>query len=145
MGLGFLAPLFAAGLVAIAVPILVHLVHKERKEAIAFPSLMFVQRTPYQHSSRQRIRDWLLFAARCLLVALAVGAFMRPVFERPMSATSSAAGTEIVVLLDRSLSMRYGDRWPAAQRVVRDRIGRVGVQDRMTIVPFDLQIGRAHV
>ena len=44
MQLAFLAPLFAAALAAIVVPLLVHLVHKERKEAMSFPSLMFVKR-----------------------------------------------------------------------------------------------------
>ena len=56
--MSFLAPLFAVGLAALAIPILVHLVHKERKETTPFPSLMFLLRTPYQHSRRQRIRDW---------------------------------------------------------------------------------------
>lgn len=138
MRFSFLAPLFAGALAAIVVPLLVHLVHKERKEAIRFPSLMFVQRTPYQHSSRQRIRDWLLFAARCLVIALLAAAFMRPVLARTAEASAaSGGGTEVVVLLDRSLSMRHGERWAAAQRAVRERIGSLGNDDRLTVVPFD--------
>lgn len=140
MQFSFLAPLFAAALAAIAIPILVHLVHKERKDAIAFPSLMFLQRTPYQHASRQRIRDWLLFAARCLVIALLAAAFMRPVLARTAEAAATTnGGTEVVVLLDRSLSMRYGERWSAAQQAVRARIASVGRGDRLTIVPFDVR------
>ncbi|MFP5353856.1 MAG: BatA domain-containing protein [Gemmatimonadota bacterium] len=138
MRIAFLAPLFAGALAAIVVPLLVHLVHKERKEAIRFPSLMFVQRTPYQHSSRQRIRDWLLFAARCLVIALLAAAFMRPVLARTAEASAeSGGGTEVVVMLDRSLSMRHGERWAMAQRAVRERIGALGNDDRLTLVPFD--------
>ena len=140
MQLAFLAPLFAAALAAIVVPLLVHLVHKERKEAISFPSLMFVKRMTYQHASRQRIRDWLLFAARCLIVALLVAAFMRPVVSRTARhASPQAGGTEIGVLLDRSLSMRYAGRWPAAQAAVRARMSAVRRNDRLTLVPFDLR------
>lgn len=140
MQFSFLAPLFAAALAAIAVPLLVHLVHKERKESIAFPSLMFVQRAPYQHASRQRIRDWLLFALRCLAIALLAAAFMRPVVARSAQAAApGATGTEVVVLLDRSLSMRYGQRWGAAQDAVRARIASLGRGDRLTLVPFDLR------
>ncbi|MEO6447258.1 MAG: BatA domain-containing protein, partial [Gemmatimonadaceae bacterium] len=132
MGLSFLAPLFAAALVAIGVPLLVHLVHKERRESVAFPSLMFLGRTPYQHSNRQRIRDWLLFAARCLLIALAAAAFMRPVVVGAAAEGVRERGaTEVVVLLDRSLSMSYGDRWATSQRLVRDRIARVSPGDRL--------------
>ncbi|MFN8667719.1 MAG: BatA and WFA domain-containing protein [Gemmatimonadaceae bacterium] len=140
MQLSFLAPLFAAALAAIGIPILVHLVHKERKDAVAFPSLMFLQRTPYQHASRQRIRDWLLFAARCLIIALLAAAFMRPVFARTAQSAPNAGGeTEVVVLLDRSLSMRYGTRWRSAQDAVRKRIASLGRGDQLTLVPFDVR------
>ena len=44
----FLSPFFFLGLAAIAVPVLVHLIQRERKRVIEFPSLMFVQRIPYQ-------------------------------------------------------------------------------------------------
>ena len=64
--MAFLAPLFLAGLVALAVPIFVHLTHKERKDVVVFPSLMFLTKIPYQAVRRQRIRNWLLFALRCL-------------------------------------------------------------------------------
>ena len=88
--MSFLAPLFAVGLAALAIPILVHLVHKERKETTLFPSLMFLLRTPYQHSRRQRIRDWLLFATRVMVFILLVAAFARPVFDRPPDAVAAA-------------------------------------------------------
>ncbi|ODT03350.1 MAG: hypothetical protein ABS52_09045 [Gemmatimonadetes bacterium SCN 70-22] len=140
MRFSFLAPLFAGALAAIVVPLLVHLVHRERKEAVSFPSLMFVQRTPYQHASRQRIRDWLLFAARCLIIALLAAAFMRPVLARTAAASPGGrGGTEVVVLLDRSMSMRHGERWTSAQRAVRDRFGSLGKGDRLTLVPFDVR------
>ena len=140
MQFSFLAPIFAGVLAAIGVPLLVHLVHKERKESIAFPSLMFVQRSPYQYSSRQRIRDWLLFLARCLIIALLAAAFMRPVLARARTpGAAETGGTEVVVLLDRSLSMRYGARWATAQDAVRKRIAALGRDDRLTLVPFDLR------
>ena len=39
----FLAPLFFVGLAAIAIPILVHLIQRERKDIVEFPSLMFIR------------------------------------------------------------------------------------------------------
>ena len=133
-----LAPFFLAGLGALLVPLLVHLVHKERKDTQAFPSFMFLKRTPYPFSARQRIRDWWLFALRSLLIALAAFAFARPVFARRAAATSALdQGQEVVVLLDRSFSMRYGDRWAAAKREVNAVIGKLSARDRMTLVAFD--------
>jgi hypothetical protein len=138
MGLSFLTPLFLAGLAALAVPVLVHLVHKERKEATPFPSLMFLRRTPYQHSRRQRIRDWLLFALRALAFLVLVAAFARPVFSRPAAATPEQVnGREVVILLDQSFSMRYPDRWSKALDAARKAVDGVGASDRATIVLFD--------
>lgn len=138
MGLGFLTPLFALGALAVAIPILVHLVHKERKETTPFPSLMFLLRTPYQHSRRQRIRDWLLFALRALAIVLLALAFTRPVLQRAVAATPDEGGSrELVVLLDQSFSMRVGDRWSRAQASARSAIEGLGSADQATVILFD--------
>ena len=62
--MSFLAPAFFLGLGAIAIPILVHLIQREKKRVVEFPSLMFVQRIPYQSVRRRRIRHWFLLVWR---------------------------------------------------------------------------------
>ncbi len=42
----FLAPLFFAALAGLAIPVLLHLTQREKKQIIRFPSLMFVRRIP---------------------------------------------------------------------------------------------------
>ncbi|MBS1240723.1 MAG: hypothetical protein H6R40_150, partial [Gemmatimonadetes bacterium] len=37
MGLGLLAPLFLAGLVLLAVPVWIHLRHRQQREPVRFP------------------------------------------------------------------------------------------------------------
>ena len=46
--MSFLTPLFLLGLVGLAVPVIIHLIQRERKNVVQFPSLMFLQRIPYQ-------------------------------------------------------------------------------------------------
>lgn len=136
--LALLAPIFMAAAGAVLIPLLVHLVHKEKKEALAFPSLMFVRKTPYPFSSRQRIRDWLLFLARCAVITLVAFAFARPVFaRRPAAAVAGEGGYEVVVLLDRSFSMQYSTRWTRAQEEARKAIDAIGPGDQLTVVAFD--------
>lgn len=139
--MNFLAPLFAIGVLGVAIPILVHLVHKERKETTPFPSLMFLLRTPYQHSRRQRIRDWLLFLMRAAVFLLVVGAFARPVFDRAPTAEAAAAagGRELVILLDHSFSMRVGGRWTRAQDAARQALDGLEASGRGTVILFDDQ------
>jgi hypothetical protein len=40
--MAFLAPLFFAALATLAIPILIHLTQRERKQVVEFPSLMFL-------------------------------------------------------------------------------------------------------
>lgn len=137
MGFSFLAPLFLAGLAAIAIPIIIHLTHRERKEAIPFPSLMFVRKVPYRTVRRQRIRHWLLFLMRVAAIVLVTAAFARPWLENSTEAAASFAQTrELVVLLDRSHSMAYGDRWSRAIDGARNALGNLGPDDRATLVTF---------
>src|SRR6267378_3676003 len=70
--MAFLTPAFLLGLSAIAIPVLIHLIQRERKRVIEFPSLMFVRRIPYQSVRRRRIRHWFLLLLRAAAVALIV-------------------------------------------------------------------------
>ena len=80
----FLAPLFFAALATLAIPILIHLTQRERKQVVEFPSLMFLEKIPYQSVRRRRIRDWPLLAMRLAAILLIVLAFARPFFDRPI-------------------------------------------------------------
>ena len=100
--MSFLAPLFLLGLAALAIPVLVHLTHRQRREPVAFPSLMFLRRVEFRTTKRQRIRNWLLFLLRVLGVILLALAFSRPFFQRADAASASAAhGIQSARLRDR--------------------------------------------
>ena len=136
--MGFLTPLFLAGLAALTVPILVHLTHRARSETIPFPSLMFLQKIPYRSSRRQTLRHWLLFALRCAAFALLAFAFARPFLATPSQAAVAPGGARTrIVLLDRSGSMAYGDRWAKAKDAARRALVELGPSDRATVVLFD--------
>ncbi|MDQ3698059.1 MAG: BatA domain-containing protein [Gemmatimonadota bacterium] len=139
MGLGFLAPIFLAGLAALAVPVFIHLIQRERREAVEFPSLMFLRRIPYKSMRRQRLRHITLFALRCLALVLLAAAFARPFLDaRQASALPSGVGArELVILLDRSWSMGYGDRWTRALGAARRAVDGVTPDDQATLVLFD--------
>lgn len=137
MSFAFLAPLFLLGALAVAVPVYVHLTHRERKDAIPFPSLMFLRRVPYRTVRRQRLRHWLLFLLRALAVLVLAAAFARPFVDRAALGPAVVGdGRELVILLDRSASMAYGDRWSRGVDAVRDAIARLRAVDRATLVAF---------
>src|SRR5437763_5140787 len=100
--MNFLAPAFLGGLAAIAVPVIIHLINRERKVVVEFPSLMFLQRIPYRSVRRQKIRHLLLLLMRCAALALLVAAFARPFFQKRQTAIGNSGARDVVILLDRS-------------------------------------------
>ena len=137
MGLSFLAPLFFAGLAALAIPVLIHLTYRQKAIIVPFPSLMFVQKVPFKSMRRQKIRHWLLFFLRCAALVLLVLAFSRPFFDRAsLAATLGSASREVVILVDNSHSMSYAGRWAAAQQAARDTVNGLTPSDRVSLVFF---------
>jgi hypothetical protein len=135
--MGFGAPLLLGALAALAVPVLLHLIQREKKRVVEFPSLMFLRRIPYQSVRRRRIRHWALLMLRLAALALIVLAFARPFFRRHALAAAAQQGArEVVILVDNSYSMDYGSRWTRARAAARDAIDRLSSGDRASLVLF---------
>jgi len=134
--MSFLTPLFLVGLAGLAIPVILHLIQKERKNVVQFPSLMFLRRIPYQSVRRRRIRHWFLLFMRLAALALIVLAFARPFLRRSEIAAGASGAREVVILLDRSYSMGYGDRWTRAQAEARQVVQGLTSTDHATLVLF---------
>src|SRR5436305_10834592 len=136
--MGFVAPLVLGALAVLAIPVLLHLIQREKKRVVEFPSLMFVRRIPYQSVRRRRIRHWALLMLRAAAIALIVAAFARPFLRRGAAAAVAGGGArEVVILLDQSASMGYGDHWTRATDAARAVVRGLGADDRATLVLFD--------
>ena len=135
--MGFLAPLFFLGLATLAVPVIIHMIQRERKDVVEFPSLMFIRKIPFHSFRRQRIRNWFLLLLRCTAIALLLAAFARPFFRAAALAAVTSTAREVVILLDRSYSMGYGDRWDRARTAALDVVDELGPEDRATVILFD--------
>lgn len=131
-----LAPLFLLGLVALAVPVLVHLTQRQQARVVAFPSLMFVKRIPFETTRRRRLRDLLLLAMRALALALVVVAFARPFWPQPPEVLAAEGARELVLLVDRSYSLRADGQWARVQAAVSAALDEVRPGDRVSLVSF---------
>ncbi len=134
--MSFLTPLFLVGLAGLAVPVILHLIQKERKNVVQFPSLMFLRKIPYQSVRRRRIRHWLLLFMRLAALALIVLAFARPFLRRSEIGASATGAREVVLLVDRSYSMGYGGKWQQAIAAAQSTISGLTSADRTSIVFF---------
>ena len=138
MPIGFLVPLFLAGVAAVGIPIWIHLTRKQRSLVVPFPSLMFLRQVPFKEDRRRTLHHWLLFSLRALAIMLLVAAFARPFLSSGTALAGLESGPrEVVVLLDRSRSMAAHDRWEAATEAVQDEVALLGPLDRGNLIVFD--------
>jgi hypothetical protein len=138
--LSFLAPLFAIGLAAVAVPILLHLLRRKPQQRLPFSSLIFLDESPPTLTRRNRIDDWWLLLIRMAVIAMIVLAFMRPFWNNRETTTRASVATARVLLLDTSASLRAGDRWTQSLAKAREVIDASDPADLISLVTFDSQL-----
>src|SRR5215207_10229592 len=114
--MSFLTPLFLLGGLAIAGPIIYHLVRRTTRERTRFSSLMFLLPSPPRLSKRHRLEHILLLILRCAALALLAFGFSRPfVRQSPINDPTAGQPKRIAILVDTSASMRRAGVWAAAK------------------------------
>jgi len=102
--MNFLNPWYLMAALAALVPIIIHLLHRQRARIEVFPSLEFLRRMMRKRTRRFRIKQILLLVVRTLLVLLVALALARPSLTRGR-AVKGHLPTTAVVILDDSFSM----------------------------------------
>src|ERR687895_463138 len=97
--MSFLYPAFLLGALAVAIPIVLHLLRRTVAPQVPFTAVRLLRRKPLEQTRRRRLRELLLLAARVAALLLLAGAFARPYF-------SAADDARVyLVAIDRSYSM----------------------------------------
>ena len=90
------------GTMLIGVPIMLHLVMRQKPKQLVFPAIRFIQKRHESNRRTLRLRHWLLLLLRCLVVALAALALARP------SVSSNLFGNWIIITGLALLSLLIG-------------------------------------
>ena len=136
--MSFLAPFFLFGALAVAAPIVFHLIRRTTREKIPFSSLMFLQPSPPRLTKRSRLENLFLLLLRCLVLGLLALGFSRPFLQKQMAAdTSEGVGRRIVVLVDTSASLRREGLWADAKSRVEKILSDIRPADVVSLRAFD--------
>jgi hypothetical protein len=100
--IAFLHPWVLAGLVAAAIPILLHLLARREPPTVVFPAVRYLVSTTREHQRRLKLQNWLLLFLRTLLIILVVLAASAPTI--PQSGVPGHAPTALVLIVDNSPS-----------------------------------------
>ena len=136
--MNFLAPLFLVGALAIAAPIIFHLIRRTPMLQRPFSSLMFLTPSPPRLSRRSRLDKILLLLLRCLIIGLVALAFARPFLRDKLPVPTANAPAKIsLVLIDSSASMRRQNLWAEATARAREIVRKASPVDRVEVALFD--------
>lgn len=127
-----------AGLAALSIPVLIHLLLKRKKKRLRFSTILFFLKQDEQASQRRKLRNWLLLALRLLVFTLLVLAFARPYLPKNAAGGGAEKKRQAIFLLDRSASMQAtgtdGQRWAQTKERVQKAISELKPDDRAALI-----------
>ena len=136
--MGFFTPWFLAGAVAVGLPIWLHLLKRHKTDPKLFPSLMFFEYRETSSVKHRRLDHILLFVLRTLMILLLALLFASPFIRRTAAAADGKKLT--VVAIDRSFSMRDGDRLARAKNQALQVLGNLKPGDPAQVIALAGQV-----
>lgn len=118
--MGFFAPLFLGGLLAVGLPIYLHLLQQHKVDPLKFPSLQFFERRTETSVRQRRLKYRLLFALRALMLILLAFLFANPFIRRHFAGTNET--NYVLFIIDNSFSMSANN---ALERAKQDAVAEV--------------------
>lgn len=100
--MNFLFPQFLWALLALSIPVIIHLFNFRRAKKIAFSNVDMLRHVKQTSSSKLKLKHWLVLASRLLAIFFMVMAFAQPFL--PSTGGDQLSG-DVIVYLDNSQSM----------------------------------------
>lgn len=124
------------------IPILIHLLNRQRFKQVEFPTLRFLQEMQRQKMRRVKVRQWILLALRTLAVVALVLAMARPVLKSEAGIIGGGeARASVILVLDRTASMSTesegGTRFRELQVRAQEIVKSLGSNDEIQLVWAD--------
>ena len=132
----FLTPIFLLGLLAAMIPIAIHLIRREKPPKVMFSTIRFLKKTSKKLILFQHLSQILLLLLRSAVIVLLVMAFARPLINQSMARLLDADPQSAVILLDLSMSMRYGDNFGHAKEEAIVLLDQMSQGDEVALVGF---------
>jgi hypothetical protein len=122
----FLNPALALGALLFAVPLVIHLLNRQRHKRRPWAAMEFLLKAYQKQRNRLRNENLLLLLLRCLVPIVLALAVARPVLEQAAALLGSGGGVHHVVVVDGSYSMGAAqDGGGSAFDRARNLVGRL--------------------
>jgi hypothetical protein len=100
-------PIMLGGLGLLAVPILIHLIYRQKPRVLKFPAFRFLMKRSRTNLRKLQLRHLLLLILRVLVLALICLALVRPKISGELVNLQTDRPVAAIFLFDTSYSMQY--------------------------------------
>ena len=140
--MSFTYPAFLFALLAIAIPIIIHLFNFRKFKTIYFSNVRFLKEVKQQTQAKSKVRHLLVLAARILAIVFLVLAFAQPFI--PVENKKVVSGNKAVsIFIDNSFSMdainKNGSLLDEAKKRAREIIAAYKPGDRFQLLTNDFE------
>lgn len=119
----FLYPSFLWALLALAIPVIIHLFHFRRFKKVYFTNVRFLKEIKEETSNRNRIRNLLILLSRLLALGFLVFAFAQPIIFQGDQV--KAGRNAVSVFVDNSFSMNATQKGAALLTIAKERARQI--------------------
>src|SRR5690554_3436695 len=138
----FLNPLFLFGILAISIPIIIHLFNFRRYKKLEFSSIKYLKQVLLETKKQKKVRNLLLLLSRILSILFLVLLFSYPYIQKQDSNLLSKAKNSVVVFIDNSFSMQnnssQGSALDQAKQTAKEIIDAYGNEDSFMLLTTEL-------
>lgn len=140
--MSFASPLFLLGLLAVAIPIVVHLFNFRRYRKVYFSNVDRLEQLQTETRRQSNLRQLLILAARILAIVFLVLAFARPVISHG-DAEVRTGSNDVSIFIDNSFSMENSDGniilLDKAKIKAREIVSAYAPGDRFQLLTCDME------
>jgi hypothetical protein len=138
----FLYPAFLFALLALAIPVLIHLFNFRRYHKVYFSNVQFLKEVQERQSHRKNLKERLILASRLLALFFLVLAFAKPYLPGENSANAGKQQA-VSIFVDNSYSMETinseGSLLDEAKRRAKEIASAYSVNDRFQLLTQDFE------
>ena len=123
--------------IGVAVPIIIHLLHQRHRRRTDWAAMELLRKALVIRSGQVKLEDLLILLLRCLVLALAAFAMLRPFLNSDSAIIPGQKKVGMVVAIDASYSMDHGkhsNRFDRAKEKARQVLKNANVGEPTTVV-----------
>ena len=137
----FLHPQILWALLALSIPIIIHLFHFRRFKKVYFTNVKFLKEIKEEKSTRRKLRNLLVLLSRILAFSFLVFAFAQPFISK--NDTAKTGKNFVSIFIDNSNSMMaLSEDVPLidkAKKKAEEIVNAYGVSDKFQIISHELK------